>query len=542
MKPKINRNMMFPAFLALALLLIGSACDGNSITIIEDGDTIDQDKASEKDLDLEEQVETETLQEEETPVTDGDTSEIPAEVESELPGEIESSEAEEIPELCANAIALRCGDSFAHSTSEQGRADVWNAYNLTQRAENGRETLYTFTADSDSRVSLELKDLQTDLDLMVLNTCDSFDCLTVSSTPDDIRNSETILFNAQAGRTYFVVVDGYAAASGTYTLSASCESGTIDGDTELDSPTENEAESDSEPGVDDPYKNGPLGFTRTTLKITVQGSEESQNRDINVEVFVPKNATGKPFPLVILNHGFQSSGTAYLGFGQRLASHGFVTLLPSWGDNAIFALTHRALAAYTIGLIEWALKENHASVSVLREMIDPDHIGVGGHSRGGKQSLLAATQDERIIASFNLDPVDSSSPTGGTETEFPSVTPEKMGDLHIPLGFIGAGHGGEGLVACAPEDQNYHQYFISALSPAFEYNVLDAGHMDFMDNCGALCATCPSSDGDAWIYNFANATQLAFYKVYLAGDQRYQPWVEGDPVTSLNAKVKFHKK
>jgi hypothetical protein len=145
------------------------------------------------------------------------------------------------------------------------------------------------------------------------------------------------------------------------------------------------------------------------------------------------------------------------------------------------------------------------------------------------------------VASFNWDPVDVGHPLFGETEDYPSVTPELMDAFAIPSGFIGAGRSVAAPLgqACAPEAQNYHQYFIEAPTPAFEYLLPDAGHLDFPDGCGLVCMTCQSGDEPAWNRAFAQATTVAFYRVYLAADARYRPWVDGEPVTALADRVVF---
>ncbi|RJO65748.1 MAG: hypothetical protein C4523_15520 [Myxococcales bacterium] len=69
---------------------------------------------------------------------------------------------------------------------------------------------------------IRLTDLQTDIDLMLLDACDSWSCIAASATPLDIQHDEEIKFSAETGRRYVVAVDGYAEASGTYTIAADC--------------------------------------------------------------------------------------------------------------------------------------------------------------------------------------------------------------------------------------------------------------------------------------------------------------------------------
>jgi chlorophyllase len=268
---------------------------------------------------------------------------------------------------------------------------------------------------------------------------------------------------------------------------------------------------------------------------------------MDVRLYLPSDLAAGPFPLVVLSHGFQLNGEGYNVLGDRLASHGFVVVSPSYGDNLFNALSHTALAQIVVATIDWAAAENGRSGSALFGHLDLDKIGVTGHSRGGKQSIYAAILDPRIKAVFGIDPVDSGPPVGGNDpVAFPSITPERMGELTVPFAAIGAGRGGETTLfglgpACAPTADNYQAYFDASGAPAFEYLVVDAGHLDFVDSCGFLCATCSQGSDASVGRNFAAQTAVAFFKVFLAADESYRPWVDGAPIAALAPAITFRQ-
>jgi hypothetical protein len=123
---------------------------------------------------------------------------------------------------CSAALPLKCGDRLNHSTLIQGRPNTWSGYSSTQRAESGRETLYALSTGSACDLTLRLTNLQTDLDLLLVSTCDSLSSGKASSTPLDIQTEETLTWTNAAAQSVYVVVDGYAGAEGSYTLEVDC--------------------------------------------------------------------------------------------------------------------------------------------------------------------------------------------------------------------------------------------------------------------------------------------------------------------------------
>jgi hypothetical protein len=124
---------------------------------------------------------------------------------------------------CAVALPVACGDRLNHNTLTQGRANAWTGYDKTARAESGRETVYAFSSENACMVVARLTNLTVDLDLMLLSACDPIRSNTMaSSTPLDLQTVETVSWINSPHQTYYLVVDGYAAAEGSYTIELDC--------------------------------------------------------------------------------------------------------------------------------------------------------------------------------------------------------------------------------------------------------------------------------------------------------------------------------
>ena len=363
------------------------------------------------------------------------------------------------------------------------------------------------------------------------------------TTEEDARIEIDIQFDGDADATTDSAMDDV-------TEDATDTAADTTADTAADTTADTAADTTADTGTvtipNPPTAPGPYNSDQTDTSYTV--TYAAGERTMDVRIYLPSDLAAGPFPLVVLSHGFQLNGEGYNVLGDRLASHGFVVVSPSYGDSLFNALSHTALAQIVVATIDWAAAENARSDSALFGHLDLDNIGVTGHSRGGKQSIYAAILDPRIKAVFGIDPVDSGPPVGGNDpVAFPSITPERMGELTVPFAAIGAGRGGEttffGLgPACAPTADNYQAYFDAASAPAFEYLVGDAGHLDFVDDCGFLCTTCGQGSDASVGRNFAAQTAVAFFKVFLAADESYRPWVDGAPVAALAPAITFRQR
>ena len=266
---------------------------------------------------------------------------------------------------------------------------------------------------------------------------------------------------------------------------------------------------------------GPFSVSMTTQTI------ELPLKTFDTTIFKPLIPDTKPIPIIVFLHAFASGSKSYESYGSYLASHGFFVVMPSIKTNILKTLNHVQLAKIQLQINDWIEKEVNNKESLIFGA-NSELLGVGGHSRGGKLAIYAATLDSRIKASFNLDPVDTGNPFWKNPEAYPSTTPEMMGSLNIPVGYIGGGRSHEGHmgVSCAPLEDNFHQFFLFSKKPAYEYTIWAAAHHDFMEECNWACKlTCPSGNNKAFTQWLSKTLMVSFYKVHLLKDLRYEPWL-----------------
>ena len=282
----------------------------------------------------------------------------------------------------------------------------------------------------------------------------------------------------------------------------------------------------------DPGEAGPHAFATTVA--TVNLGPWPANATIPLQLYVPTALTARP--VVILHHGFLLSASDYVSYAEHLSSWGFVVVMPDILTSIFGGPTHTELKGIMMALIDWIESSEGNEDHPLWEKVDFASIAVGGHSLGGKVAMLTATEDSRIRAVMGIDPVDAQGgPFPRPEVDYPSVTPELMDLISVPVIVVGettnASCEGAFCQACAPGDNNFQQYYLYAAGPAVEIEVLGANHMSFLDDtdCGTACSACPLGTDDPLITRRLTQGYLtAFLKVVLEGSESYRAFFFGN--------------
>lgn len=237
----------------------------------------------------------------------------------------------------------------------------------------------------------------------------------------------------------------------------------------------------------DPGLPGPLRVLRFDLKVPI-----SPTATLDTTVLGPTDdgATlalgGAPYPLVVVSPGFQLPRGQFVGYGERLASHGFIAVLQTARDQA----NHAQYRDDSIKLLDWLLMPTGGDAGKIMGRIDAAAVGVAGHSLGGKISLLVAAKDPRVKAVIAIDPVDGGF---GMQPQAKDAVKALMLPGGRPIGILGETTSKGGAVACTPPADNYEVLYAAAPSPAFAITFVGAAHADFVDDfmaCGLACAVC----------------------------------------------------
>lgn len=272
----------------------------------------------------------------------------------------------------------------------------------------------------------------------------------------------------------------------------------------------------------DPNVDGPYTFAELDSQYVTTASGNT----VAVHVAHPTaGPTSGPYPVVVIAHGFQLPGSQYYGYAKRLASFGYVAIVPDY-PAGFTGVNNVKNAQDLVFAIDWA-----AAKPELAGQVDVMNVGMTGHSMGGKLAILAASMDSRVRASITLDPVDSSMSCNPTDCpDASSLT----GSLGIPTGYIGettdATAGGFGQ-ACAPAADNFTTFYSGAATPSLEVTVLGANHMSFLDSvatCGFICSFCNAATAqNAPVNALSKAMVTAFYERHLRNITGYDSFLTG---------------
>lgn len=124
---------------------------------------------------------------------------------------------------CGDAVNLQCGQAY-NGNNTYGHDDVSLYYcdgNVLNVENNGPEIVHTFTQTTAGPVNISLTNLDANLELFLLRSCDRGDCMKFSQNSGTAN--EYITAYLQAG-TYYIVVDGYNGSVSDYTLEVDCNS------------------------------------------------------------------------------------------------------------------------------------------------------------------------------------------------------------------------------------------------------------------------------------------------------------------------------
>jgi hypothetical protein len=247
---------------------------------------------------------------------------------------------------------------------------------------------------------------------------------------------------------------------------------------------------------------GPDSVSTFTAMVT------NGSRTFTENVYLP-GAAGM-HPVVVLSPGLQQPAAAYHDYGHRLASYGIITLVrddPGLAENSADVAADISYVVAT-----WLPAANADTSSMLAGRVDLAHVGLAGHSRGGKSSLIALELGAagRVNAWFGLDPVDAAFINGGVQAR------DQLASIGIPTAFLGTSVVG----VCNAVADSYQVLYAVAPSPSVALTAVGAGHTQLEDPASCVaCAICAPGTADGQVVLAYSVRYLvAFFARELLGD------------------------
>jgi dienelactone hydrolase len=230
----------------------------------------------------------------------------------------------------------------------------------------------------------------------------------------------------------------------------------------------------------------------------------------------PINAAGAPYPMLMFSHGSCGYPAQSTFLAPLIASYGYVVVAPPHPGNTVFEFPNCAAnlgpalverPQDIIFVTDEMLAANADNGSPFFGLIDPDRLGMSGHSFGGLTTYLVQAQDPRFIMAMPLAPAA----LGNSQLTVPSLS--MIGEI-------------DGRV----NNDAVRDAYESSSAPKIIVEIERAGHYAFSDGCfpGPDCSpptTTTQAESHAAVLRWA----LPFVQYYLGGDISYEPFFNSVP-------------
>jgi hypothetical protein len=269
---------------------------------------------------------------------------------------------------------------------------------------------------------------------------------------------------------------------------------------------------------------GGGGFPRTDeeVNVSMMGKYQVEKYSMGLEdpaykngmIYYPKDAT-PPFAAVSFSLGFLENRSQLEWWGPVLASHGFVSF---HNDPNTIGDVPGQRAEDLAAQVKKLIAENSRSGGPLENKIDLKRLGLMGHSMGGGGTLIAGnTLGDMVAALVPLQPWSNPGIDGPTSiTAFPNIK--------APTLIIGAQNDAVASVA----DHAVPFYGTIKVSKAYA-EVKGADHM------------IGTTSGSVAVRTLQARLALAWMKIYLESDKRYEEYIYGSKATEVMSQLTVWK-
>ncbi|HEY8514851.1 MAG TPA: hypothetical protein VIS07_04970 [Candidatus Binatia bacterium] len=236
------------------------------------------------------------------------------------------------------------------------------------------------------------------------------------------------------------------------------------------------------------------------------------NPGYNAVVDAPLDPSGGPYPLLLFSHGSCGIPTQSTFLTALLAAQGFVVVAPPHPGNTLLEFPNCGTPAAQIAsaqerpqdvifVLNQVLAANQDPASPLFGAIDPERIGMSGHSFGGLTTYLVENLEPRIKVAIPMAPA-----VGAQTLDVPSLT--MLGQLDSVV-----------------SNTAIRNAYARALPPKFLVEIEHAGHYAFSVACfPSSDCNPPTTLTQAEAHGHVLRWVRPFLELYLNGDQRFAPF------------------
>jgi predicted dienelactone hydrolase len=260
--------------------------------------------------------------------------------------------------------------------------------------------------------------------------------------------------------------------------------------------------------------------------------DQVRNKNIPIKIYYPE-AAGQ-FPVIIFSHGGLASKDSYSGLGEYWTSYGFVSIHPSHADSVADSGFRGSLRQALTDPRGWENRPEDVSFIIdslshvetfapqLKDKLDLEHIGVGGHSFGaytagligGTTILLPGKVGPQSFADKRVSAIVLLSPQG---EGILGLSAHSWDSVHVPMLLM---YGSRDFGPFGEEPVWRSEAF--AKGPAgdkYEVELEGGTHMGF-------AGLFQSKDHRVEVFQCTRLETLAFWDAYLKQDPKARQYLE----------------
>lgn len=246
----------------------------------------------------------------------------------------------------------------------------------------------------------------------------------------------------------------------------------------------------------------PPGPRRELLERLLQNAPKGcSSRVMHAAFDAPVNGAAALFPLLVYSHHLEGMRIALFSLAERLARLGFVVAAPDHSSMTLYDRTDDLQTADLLGtvlrfrldaltiraadverVLDVLLAQGAESAVVpesVRGQIDPERVGVFGHSAGSMTAGVVATHDRRVRAAAYL-----SFPPAEIISLLDLLDQPAIEDFHVPALFMLNQE--DGYLNAVGGNDFIREQFAAHPARAYLVEVRDTGHWSFADDCALI--------------------------------------------------------